>query len=130
MAPEPQTSPASPFSPSPPRPPFERRLQPEPEPEPKSQPEPQPVPNPLLGAPARLASPQPEPEPAVDDGALKRLRSGVPTAPSDGTDVAVPIGGENKREEARALRRRAAAAALQRSSPGEASPGSDRDSDS
>ena len=119
MAPEPQTSPASPFSPSPPRPPFERRLQSEPEPEPKSQPEPQPVP-----------SPQPEPEPAVDDGALKRLRSGVPTAPSDGTDVAVPIGGENKREEARALRRRAAAAALQRSSPGEASPGSDRDSDS
>jgi hypothetical protein len=57
---------------------------------------------------------------ALNVGELKRLQSGMSTSPGDDTlDSAVALKGENAREVARDLRRRAAAAALQRTSSGE-----------
>lgn len=120
-------------NPSTPVRPFEKLLATAvPEPEPEPDPEPEPEPEPLAMPPSAAAAPQARPSGAnslgeserrADDslspsqlGALKRAQSGMSTSPGGDGDTAMALNSENAREVARDLRRRAAAAALQRTS--------------
>lgn len=107
--------------------PFEQLLasaDPEPEPEPKRDPEPEPEPEPLAMPDGRNALQRLEGSGDGGDGImspsqlgeLKRMQSGASASPADDGDSAMALKGENAREVARDLRRRAAAAALLRTS--------------
>jgi hypothetical protein len=147
-APEPSSSAAQTqqaLNPRSPVRPFEKLLasavlEPEPEPEPEPDPEPGPEPEPLAMPVAAAVSPaRPAGANSLGEsgregdaslspsqlGALKRMQSGMSTSPGgdDAGDTAVALKGENAREVARDLRRRAAAAALQRTSSGESPSG-------